>query len=295
MQLVLNCAPCVSIRVVRTQHPKHAKELGHLMDLSEYDCVVLLGGDGLVHEFANGLLMRPHTDFPALAVVPAGGGNGIAACLGFMPKQVEYAALRILRRETKPFDVFELDRAKLPKLYSLISVSYGVISNVDRMSGDYRWMSSFRFTFCTLLALIWLHLHRVTVSCRMVTSSGTKSFDKSNLVCLLVCNGQYLTHDLQFCPFAAVDDGFADVAYLHMLPRFPLLRIFLASENGTHVNRCNSEDCSVIRSGFGYHKTTQLEFEPYDTGDHMLDVDGEFYPAQAFNLKVRPGLLRFMS
>ena len=43
-----------------------------------FDTIIAVGGDGLIHEVANGLMSLPHDDRPALAVIPIGSNNDFA-------------------------------------------------------------------------------------------------------------------------------------------------------------------------------------------------------------------------
>src|SRR3954449_8710728 len=66
----------LKVDLVETERRNHAIELGARAVHEAYDVVVVLGGDGTVNEVVNGLLRDgPHTDQPALAVVPGGSTN----------------------------------------------------------------------------------------------------------------------------------------------------------------------------------------------------------------------------
>src|SRR5262249_10368732 len=64
-----------------TQHAGHAEELAWTAARNGFNIVAAAGGDGTVHEVANGLLraQRPETAF---AVVPIGSANDYAFSLG---------------------------------------------------------------------------------------------------------------------------------------------------------------------------------------------------------------------
>ena len=70
-----------------TERPKHATELAKELDVSRFDALVLLSGDGLAHEVYQGF--AAHSDpvkafaLP-IAPVPTGSANGMALnLLGF--------------------------------------------------------------------------------------------------------------------------------------------------------------------------------------------------------------------
>src|SRR5512136_3346395 len=65
-----------------TDYPGHAIELTRQAAKEGYDLVVVLGGDGTVHEVINGLMQVPKEIRPALGIVPLGSGNDFAHILG---------------------------------------------------------------------------------------------------------------------------------------------------------------------------------------------------------------------
>ena len=69
-----------SFELVYTEHMGHAVELAEAA--RDYDSVLALGGDGVVHEVANGIMRIDAEHRPALGVVPVGSGNDFARTLG---------------------------------------------------------------------------------------------------------------------------------------------------------------------------------------------------------------------
>ena len=67
-----------------TEGPGHAIELARAAALAGCDKVIAAGGDGTVHEVANGLLRATRTDV-ILGVWPLGSSNDYAFALGLLP------------------------------------------------------------------------------------------------------------------------------------------------------------------------------------------------------------------
>jgi YegS/Rv2252/BmrU family lipid kinase len=68
------------------------------------DAVLAIGGDGAMHEVANGLMAVPAERRPPLGVIPAGSGNDLAFALG-IDKDLGAAVRRIERGATRAIDV----------------------------------------------------------------------------------------------------------------------------------------------------------------------------------------------
>ena len=70
--------------VLGTEGPGHAQQILTTLDLASWGGVVVVSGDGLVHEVYNGLLGRPDWSeaigFP-VGVIPAGSGNALVRSL----------------------------------------------------------------------------------------------------------------------------------------------------------------------------------------------------------------------
>jgi diacylglycerol kinase family enzyme len=64
-----------------TQHAGHAEELAYQAACNGFSLVIAAGGDGTVHEVANGLLKSNHSDV-TLSIWPCGSANDYAYALG---------------------------------------------------------------------------------------------------------------------------------------------------------------------------------------------------------------------
>jgi sphingosine kinase len=82
--------------VIVTTHSRHAEELiqeqrADDRDISNYDGIVALGGDGIVHEIMQGIKNRTDSkellDKLKLGIVPCGSANGLAKSLAHASKE----------------------------------------------------------------------------------------------------------------------------------------------------------------------------------------------------------------
>lgn len=84
-----------------THRPGHAEEICRGLTRRDWDVVVVVGGDGTVHEAVNGLLGRvgeqrqDPRELPALAVIPTGSANVFARALGFPPDPVSATSMLV--------------------------------------------------------------------------------------------------------------------------------------------------------------------------------------------------------
>jgi YegS/Rv2252/BmrU family lipid kinase len=72
----------------------------------EVDVLLVFGGDGTVHEVANGLPLSGPRDGPLVALLPGGTGNDLARALGLPPDPVA-AARELLEARPRTIDMLD--------------------------------------------------------------------------------------------------------------------------------------------------------------------------------------------
>uniref|UniRef100_A0A3P9Q699 sphingosine kinase n=1 Tax=Poecilia reticulata TaxID=8081 RepID=A0A3P9Q699_POERE len=85
IQRMLNEAGVIH-KLIITERQNHARELVKDVDLSQWDALVIMSGDGLLHEVINGLLERPDWEEAVrtpLGILPGGSGNALAASVHY--------------------------------------------------------------------------------------------------------------------------------------------------------------------------------------------------------------------
>ncbi|XP_077183809.1 sphingosine kinase 1 [Paroedura picta] len=158
-----------------TEKHHHAWELVREEDLSRWDALVIMAGDGLLYEVINGLMERPDWETATqkpLCVLPAGSGNAVAASLNYYTTKSCLLKEELLISCTfflckglhAPLDLVSLHTASGRRLFSFLSFSWGFVSDVDITSERYRKLGSARFTLGTLQHLTTLHVYKGRLS-----------------------------------------------------------------------------------------------------------------------------------
>ena len=66
---------------MQTERRNHAKEIVTSLGPGEYQGIISVSGDGLIHEIINGIMCRPDREeflkFVTLGIIPAGTSNGL--------------------------------------------------------------------------------------------------------------------------------------------------------------------------------------------------------------------------
>lgn len=74
-----------------SQHPGHPRRLAAQLasNRGQTDCLVVVGGDGTLHEVITGLLETPQREQLPVAYIPAGTGNDFARGYGISVKPLQ--------------------------------------------------------------------------------------------------------------------------------------------------------------------------------------------------------------
>ncbi|HCT3316661.1 TPA: diacylglycerol kinase family lipid kinase [Corynebacterium striatum] len=98
------------MRMQFTHYAGHAEEIVRGMKRTDFDAIVVFGGDGTVNEVVNGLLGpadrkdRPRPEeLPVLGVVPTGSANVFVRALGIpnTPVEAAHVLARLMERDTR--------------------------------------------------------------------------------------------------------------------------------------------------------------------------------------------------
>lgn len=175
----------ISYNLIQTEHQNHARELIREISLPEWDGIVIVSGDGLLHEVINGLMERPDWEQAIktpVGILPCGSGNALAGSIN------HYAGYDMCLREplllnccfllcrggVRPLDLVSVTTSPPPsknshaaaprRLFSFLSVAWGFVSDVDIESERYRGLGSARFTLGTLVRIASLRSYKGRLS-----------------------------------------------------------------------------------------------------------------------------------
>lgn len=281
--------PHDSFELARTEAPRHGVELAR--GAAGFDTVCALGGDGTVHEVANGLMRIEAAERPALAVVPVGSGNDYARTLG-MGDWTGQDFSPLLSYEKQPMDVG--------------CIEYGASDEADGCPGGGASTEHFVQTLSIGLdAAIALGTHELRKSTHLsgtalymasgveVFGRGYRSFParvkldgqaavERDLLVFAVQIGRTYGSGFPICPEADPQDGLFDICYAEgPYPRLGALGIFLAAKSGRHAG--------FKRINFARAESLELEL----AGDgYPVQADGEKIEARRLSVSILPRALQ---
>ncbi|KAK9681792.1 hypothetical protein RND81_10G028200 [Saponaria officinalis] len=162
-----------------TRYQLHAKEIASELDLTKYDGIVCVSGDGVVVEVINGLLQRDDWETAIkipLGVIPAGTGNGVAKSLLDLvgePCSAFNATLAILRGHRRSLDVATVSQGNT-RFFSVLMLAWGLVADIDIESEKWRWMGSARLDLYAVKRI--LNLRKYNGRFHFVPASGFEDY-----------------------------------------------------------------------------------------------------------------------
>lgn len=273
-----------SLDVMLTQAPGHAE--AEASGAGDYGAVIALGGDGIIHETANGLLRLPAEDRPVFGIVPVGSGNDYARTLGMSARSVDAAVSQLLSARPQWFDV-GLANGR----YFVETLSFGLdaaiaLDTVDRRArtGKTGTMLYLESGIEQLLHHLDLHHYRAELSgegMRFAASAMRMLEGDSYLFAVQI--GQTYGGGFRICPEARTDDGMLDLCIAHP-PLGPLYAtfIFLLAKNAHHTRFRQIE---FLRA-----RSLKLAFD----APLAVQIDGERFEAEEYDIACVPHALQVL-
>lgn len=227
--------------------------------------VIVVGGDGMVHQAANALAGST----TVLGIISAGTGNDTVGSLG-LPNDVEAACAAALK-EPKPIDLIESE-AGIAVTVATAGFSVAVNERADAMK---RITGGMKYTLSSIVELPKLSTHPITM-----TLDGVDHEIEANLIA--VANTCYFGGGMKIAPDAAVDNGMLDVVVIGPAPRAVFAALLPTVFTGRHVKSRHVQ----------IHRAASVHLSAAGTGTPMgLRADGEPYGQLPATLNVRPSAL----
>ncbi len=225
--------------------------------------IIVVGGDGTLHEALNGMV---DPSVCTIGLIPSGTGNDFATKLG-IPKNAKKALAQILKREAKPIDYFDVGGQRCMNVAG-VGMDVDVLERCSRgkMKGKLKY-------FMSLLRSLFAYKGiPVTVERDGVTETH-------EVLLAVVCNGSQFGGGVRICPPAEVDDGQLDVLIVECLGgKWKIIKAFLKLLRGKLVHyyistyfRCRSVKITPQVSCYG-------------------QIDGELYHRLVLDAELRTGL-----
>ena len=221
-------------------------------DIPECDVICAMGGDGTIHETADGLIQSGKASSIAFSVIPSGTGNAFAQTLGELnPKK---AIQKILEGEKLKIDAMEIKQG--PKVsYAINVIGWGMASRVNQISDQLRILGGIRYNIASLIGIATMEKKR------LILRIDDEVINEDALL-FLALNTVYTGKGMKMAPDADFTDGLIDIIMFKSATKLQVVNIFLKLFSGKHI--------FDPRVTYKQVKSFKLESEGDD-----LNIDGE--------------------
>jgi diacylglycerol kinase (ATP) len=182
--------------------------------------IFALGGDGTFQALLNAVAGSANV---SIGVLPAGGGNDLAAALGLPPDPVRASEMILTRGEAVPLDAARVRTADGVERLYMGGGGVGLDAEAARFaSGVYRNMRGrSRYLLSAIRALGKFRGTYVRVSLR----GSAQAFLEGTALVLGILNTPSYGGGLRLAPEASLEDGRLDLVLLEDLSAFEIARI----------------------------------------------------------------------
>ena len=255
-------------------------------EAEEYDTVLVLGGDGVIHEAVCGLMDIESARRPRMGVVAMGSGNDFARTLGAPINEPERSLDWLLGREECEISVGHVASDACPEgVYFAETLSFGVDAAIalDTTVRRGRGTAQHGAALFATSSLKKLSHARHAYPCT-VSFDGGAAREIETLI-FAVQNGPTYGGGFRICPDADPRDTHLDVCYNVKHPSVPVVLGLLGlARFGLHTRTSAVTVEQVER--------LEIAFE----GEHKppCQVDGEELPGSRFQVRIVPQALRVL-
>jgi diacylglycerol kinase (ATP) len=191
--------------------------------------LVVVGGDGTVHEVVNGIVGRESVE---LALIPRGTGWDFARGHG-IPKRLS-EALRIARDgQARPFDLgratYQTDTGEASAWFANIA-SVGMSGAVAAKANSTTKALGAKTSYLLALGVVFARWRNVHLEVAVDDESRDALMEDA-----IVAVGRYLAGGMMITPDALPDDGLFDVLLIGDITKTELVRVMPKIYRGTHL------------------------------------------------------------
>ncbi|MBI2067989.1 MAG: diacylglycerol kinase family lipid kinase [Deltaproteobacteria bacterium] len=248
---------------------------------ANFSRVIACGGDGTIHEVANGLFQIDERHRPVLGILSMGTGSDFIKSLK-IPNDPFHQVATLKQGQTRKIDVGKIEftlKGKQEKRIFLNIVDAGLGADVlERLHTSRRF---FGRSAAYLLATLQAYRHRKCHEMEIVVDGERGWREKALLIAL--ANGQCFGGGMRIAPHANLEDGLIDITLVRDLSptRLPLVLPALYAGKLDHLPQV------TMRRG--------RRVEINSSFPVPLDIDGEQIGTLPLHLEVLPEALRLFS
>jgi diacylglycerol kinase (ATP) len=263
-----------------TEARGHGIELAKEAASNGYRYLVSVGGDGTVHEVANGILQTENSSNTDLGIVSTGTGSDLARSIG-VSRDYRRACSNLINFKSATVDagLVEYRQNGLKKERYFVN-SAGIGFDATVVEATERLPKYFGGTVPYIVGLLrsFLGYRNKPVILRL----GNKA-KKACVLSIVVANGRYFGGGMHIAPEARLDDGLLDIIVVGNIGKLELLKTFPRVYKGTHMTHPK----------ISHMKAAQIAIE--SDQKFLLHADGELLGEGPVSFSLVPACLKLVT
>lgn len=238
---------------------------------AEFDTIIVIGGDGIVHEVINGIMRIDREQRPRLGVIPCGNGDDFARSLN-LSRDPLHALDQLLQGE-----LFSIDVGKVNDHYFAETLSFGFDATIALQTTELRQKTKRTGTILYLQCALDQLKHNMVLR-KVRISLDNKPPAALEVYMIAVQNGQHYGGGFQIAPNASLADGLFDICYATGPYLKPVAAyVFLQAKKGKHLGMkgIHAAQARTITLDFDDPIACQIDGEPL----YALHYEAEVIPS----------------
>lgn len=227
--------------------------------------IVVVGGDGTLHEVINGFHNFEKVN---MGIIPCGTGNDFATALKLPQDPIE--ALHVVLTHKAQYTDF----MQLPTVRGLNAVGAGIDVEVLKNYSKMKRKTKFGYTWALIKTLFNFEYSDFTFS----INNGTRTAMRSFIAC--VANGNVFGGGIPICPKATPNDCSLDFVAVKEMRKFRIIGAFLKLKKGKILELSQTD----------YRRAQCVKVT--STKPITVNVDGELYEDIPFEVEIVSNTLR---
>lgn len=262
------------LEILLTKGPGDGRRLA--AEAAGYDTVIALGGDGVIHEVANGLMHIEQEQRPRLGIIPVGTGNDYARTLGIPFDGPEAALQSLLSGQERALDVGLCNDEYFVETLSFgLDAAIALDTSSRRAAGSS--MKGAKLFATSGMKIFSTHHDGWEFKALFDGAEGISGRE----IIFAVQVGPTYGGGFKVCPKADPTDGLLDVCYNALIPNTPTtLVLFGMARFGLHVGAKSIRTRTAERIRLSFPTPPPCQ------------VDGERLEGSVFEVSCVPGALR---
>ena len=269
-----------AVKFALTEGPGHATHIAAEEPPEHFDTLIVLGGDGIVHEAVNGIMQLPFDFRPRFYVIPVGSGNDYARTLG-IPEGVNQALVQLRDAHETIADVGCCNGE-----YFAETLSFGLDAAIALDTVERRKRTGEQGTVLYMksgLDQLLHHLDTFALEAQMCGGEGANAgeggagvrtlTEKVHMFAVQV--GPTYGGGFRICPKASITDGLLDICYAAApMSMLEATIKFLSAKDAHHTSWSNIffERASSLELSFDRRPPCQIDGEPHIADSYSISV-----------------------